>query len=180
MLREMALMIQIAFQPAYDAFHAMFRFFQIKSLWNGNREIELDRYRIIDYYLCFPDKLVDFRFQREHARYKKVSKEFYAEHSFEYSPSGRVVLERMKPIQFAALETLAEEGFLEENSLYAFRVLLTDVMPSEHVSDRLSKRRSEHVELYDALSALLNDYDLLGPSGLKARADLLEYRYDAI
>lgn len=178
MLRSVAQMIQIAYQPAYDAFHTIFRFFQLDDVGVGN--IETDRYRILDYYLCFPSELRNFRFPPKHSRFRKIGERFAQLNSFEKRPSADLVLGRMRPVQRACLETLEAEGFLATGALERQRIERADKRLSDHLAARISERRNGHPDLFEALEALATEYDLLGPNGLKARSGLLEHRYDAI
>lgn len=171
-------MIQIAYQPAYDAFHTIFRFFQLDDV--GVKNIETDRYRILDYYLCFPSELRKFRFPPKHVRFRKTGERFAQISSFEKRPSADLILGRMRPVQWACLETLEAEGFLASGALERQRIERADRSLSDHLTARITERRTAHCDLFEVIEALATEYDLLGPNGLKARSGLLEHRYDAI
>lgn len=171
-------MIQIAYQPAYDAFHTLFRFFQLEDI--GFDHAETDRYRIIDYYLCFPGELRNFRFPPKQTRFRKVGDRFALANSFEKRPSPHLVLARMRPVQWACLETLEAEGFLVEGALEQQRIERADRALSDQLAARVAERREGHPELFEVIAVLATEYDLLGPNGLKARSGLLEHKYDAI
>jgi hypothetical protein len=171
-------MIQLAFQPAYDAFHAAFRFFQLRAILGS--PVELDKYKILDYYLCFPSELAHFRFSPKHGKYRKLGEQYALTNNFEERPTGHFVLARMRPVQMAALETLEGEGFLSPHLLDELRVSSSAKPTPPEIARRVEYRANNNADLVAAISTLNSDYILVGPNGLKARSNLLEHKYDAI
>ena len=47
----------IVYQPAFDLYHTLFRIMKLLSYFEKNDYIEIERLRIWDYYLLFPNKL---------------------------------------------------------------------------------------------------------------------------
>ncbi|GEC01469.1 hypothetical protein EJ082_05860 [Brevundimonas diminuta] len=171
-------MIQIAYQPAYDAFHTIFRFFQLAGLEIS--DVETDRYRILDYYLCFPSELAHFRFPPKHTRFRKLGERFAQTSSYERRPSAQLILGRMRPVQAACLETLEAKGFLVVGELDRRRIVRTVKPSPTDLAARIGARWEQQAELGEALRTIASEYPLLGPQGLKARSELLEHKYDAI
>lgn len=171
-------MIQLAFQPAYDAYHSAFRFFQLREIIGAS--IELDRYRILDYYVCFPGELASFRFAPAHRRFRKIGEQYAKANDFERRPTSRAIFARMRMVQAAALETLENEGYLRSGCLGELRVEQTSKPTPKVISDRVNLRLETYADVLNALSVLNSEYGLVGPAGLKARSELLEHKYDAI
>lgn len=178
MLCAVARVIQLAFQPAYDAYHSAFRFFQLREVIGDS--VELDRYRIIDYYMCFPSELATFRFNPAHRRFRKIGEHYAKANDFERRPTNRTIFARMRMVQAAALQTLENEGFLRIGCIDELRVEQTSKPTPDAILARVKKRRETYSDVIDALSSINTEYILVGPTGLKARSNLLEHKYDAI
>lgn len=171
-------MIQLAFQPAYDAYHSAFRFFQLREVI-GDR-VELDRYRILDYYMCFPGELAAFRFAQPHKGFRRIGEKYAKANDFERRPTSRAIFARMRMVQAAALETLESEGFLRAGCLAELRVEQTLKPTPDTIMARVKMRRESYSAIIDVLSKFSTEYSLVGPTGLKARSELLEHKYDAV
>lgn len=171
-------MIQLAFQPAYDAYHTTFRFFQLREVIGDS--VELDRYRVLDYYMCFPGELASFRFAPSHKRFRKIGEQYAKAYDFERRPTSRAIFARMRMVQAAALETLENAGFLRVGCLEELRVEQTSKPTPDAILTRVNIRRDTYSDVIDVLSTLRTEYSLVGPMGLKARSELLEHKYDAV
>lgn len=171
-------MIQLAFQPPYDAYHSVFRFFQLREVI-GDR-VELERYRILDYYMCFPGELASFRFTPSHKGFRKIGEKYAKANDFERRPTSRAIFARMRMVQAAALHTLENEGFLRVGCLDELRVEQTSKPTPDAILARVKMRRETYSDVIDVLSKLNAEYGLVGPAGLKARSELLEHKYDAV
>jgi hypothetical protein len=47
-------MIQLSFQPAYDAYHTIFRLMRLRIVLTSAGPIPLDELRVLDFFLLFP------------------------------------------------------------------------------------------------------------------------------
>jgi hypothetical protein len=65
-------------------------------------------------------------------------------------------------------------------SRYASANAATLTTPPDALSERITEANRVDGELESFLGTLISDYELMGPSGLKARTGLMEHRYDAI
>ena len=83
----------------------------------------------------------------------------------------------MQPMQLAALETMAAQRYIDDG---AFSNDAFDKKISDEILSRVHELNSSQADLVDFLTVLAEGYELSGPSGLKARTELMEYRYDAI
>jgi hypothetical protein len=169
----------LAFQPAFDVFHTAFRFLRLRRLLESDHAWHFDQVRIADFYLLFPFRLNDVRLKQNHRSIRRVAQGF-TKKRYENQPDDNLLFSRMRPIQRAAAETLVANGFFDEEAFKKELVIETDKVESGVLSSRIDQLNADQPQLMQALRALLEDYDLLGPDGLKARTRLLEHRYDAV
>lgn len=173
-------MIQLSFEPAYDAYHAIFRHLRLRDLATGENGLPIDQFRILDYYLMFPFRLEQFRLKRGHGRYRAMFRRLAAEPRYVEHPSDKMVFERMRPIQDASLQTLAQKQLFDLACLEDGVVRSTAAPLPENTAERIERANEGESELMEFLNVLARDYPLLGPDGLKDRSGLMEYRYDAL
>ena len=55
----------IMYNPAFDLYHSIFRMAHIASKLDGDESLEIDKVRIWDFYLLFPDKVHTITIRRE-------------------------------------------------------------------------------------------------------------------
>lgn len=172
-------MIQLTYQPAFDPFHTVFRFFRLREALLAEFEIPRDHFRILDFYLLFPFRVGDMRLAPKHKRFRKIAEEFVATRPYGNVPDDRTVFGRMKPIQAAAFDTLVGQNYLAEEKFRLGMVASTSVALPDDLRERVIKANLAEKNLVNFLAVLARDYELLGDNGLKARSGLMDYRYDA-
>jgi len=172
-------MSQLAFQPALDPHHSMFRLFRLFPILKGTA-LSRDHVRILDFYLLFPFLISSVRLSREGQKFKKLASKYAALKPYGQQPEGPLLLARMEPMQNAALDTLAFNSFLDKEALIADRVVITSKTVPEKINQRVIELNEQQADLLEFLQSLAKEYPLLGDSGLKARTGLKEYRYDAV
>lgn len=168
----------LAFQPAFDVFHTSFRFLRLRRLLGGDRVLHFDQLCIADFYLLFPFRLEGIRLKQGHRSIRKLAQAFQ-KRRYENQPDDNLLFSRMRPIQGAALETLVASDFFDRAFFETKVIVETDKVESEALSRCIDGVNTEQSTLMQALLLLIDDYELLGPDGLKARTGLLEHRYDA-
>jgi hypothetical protein len=179
MLRSVAQMNQLVFQPALDPYHAMFRLFRLLAILKETA-VSRDHIRILDFYLLFPFLISAIRLSREDQHFKKLARKYANLKPYGQQPEGSLLFARMEAMQDAALDTLAFNSFLEKEALAADRVVSTNKMLPKEVSQRVIDLNLQQADLLEFLHSLAKDYPVLGENGLKARTGLKEYRYDAV
>ena len=171
-------MIHLSYHPAFDAFHCIFRFLRIKSR-EQLTEIEFDKLRILDYYLLFPWRASAIRLPQKDIFIRKVAKNLEVKQDYATLPTGEILLERMRASQMAALQTLADDKFIDikklQNNIVCFGEKVIPVELEKRISE-INLQENDRMQIIDALSS----YPLLGMDGLKGRTSLLECRYDRI
>jgi hypothetical protein len=171
----MAQMIQITYQPAFDPFHTIYRVFRLRDRF---KDVEIQRGRIVDFYLLFPFRLSEITFKRGDQRCKKTATNYSDRRGYAIQPAPRALFESMKPVYDAATQTMAAEGYLDNDALLRGMLTVTTKPLPGKLSARIFLDNEAESDLLHCLYALL-DYDLLGADGLKARTGLMEHRNDA-
>ena len=115
----MALIIQISFQPAFDPFHAAFRFLRMHSILAEHSSLHYDQLRIMDFFLLFPFRVGRIRFKTQHRRLGDSPK------NGDFKPYGelpddRLLFDRMEPFHAAALQSLRSHGYLRSSDDLSF------------------------------------------------------------
>jgi hypothetical protein len=171
-------MIHLSYHPAFDAFHAIFRFLRLKFRGDVS-EIEVDKLRILDYYLLFPWRASAIRLAQKYIEVRRIAKRLEEHRDYATLPTGDALLERMRASQTAALQTMAQDGIIDpihlRNGIVTFKAFSLPAELKKRVDDK-NKEESDRMTIIDVLRA----YPLLGSDGLKGRTSLLEHRYDKV
>jgi hypothetical protein len=171
-------MIHLSYHPAFDAFHAIFRFLRLKFRQDVS-DIEVDKLRILDYYLLFPWRASAIRLAQKDLGVRRIAKRLEKQQDYATLPNGEALLERMRASQIAALQTMAQDGVIDpmhlRNGVVKFKAFS---LPSE-LKKRIDNKNEEEADKM-AIIDVLSAYPLLGTDGLKGRTSLLEHRYDKI
>jgi len=172
-------MIQLSYEAAFDPAHAMFRALRLREGIPSGDRVAKDLFRILDFYLLFPDRLKNVRLRREHQRIKGIAERQHWRAPYGPRPDDHALLRRMEPFVDVAVDHLAERGFLDRAALAEGWILGTpsDLPPA--LAERIAALNDADSELLAALRVLAIDYPLEGVDGLKHRTGLLEHRYDA-
>lgn len=171
----------IIYNQAFDLYHTIFRILQFLNKFDEGSSIEIDRVRIWDFYLLFPDKIHDIRLKRGEGDIRKLRTQYIkkVKNPYELIPENRKVFEKIRPYQLAALNCIASYGIISKENLMLNRIsikskkLLTDYTAS---LEELSPKEKNIISL---LSSHFNQISLFGPDGLKSRTNLMESKYDA-
>src|SRR3954469_9934822 len=110
-------MSQLVFQPSLDPFHAVFRFLRLRTLFNAANALSRDHSRVLDFYLLFPFLIRAIRLAPKHQKYKKLSDKYAYLKPYGEQPDSSLMIQRMDPMQSAALETLASKAYLDIQAL---------------------------------------------------------------
>lgn len=173
-------MIQLSYQPALDPFHTAFRALRLLPAIRAIGRLPRDHARIMDFYLLFPFRIGGIRLAQKHRRFRRLAEDFRSKKPYGEQPDDTIMFARMEPMQYAAFETLAENGLLDTNEWRAGYVAPTTHPLPDELQDRVNTQNSAEPELMEFIAALGREYELLGQNGLKDRTGLLEHRYDAV
>ena len=92
----------LIYHPAYDAYHCVFRALLIT---NVVQSIELQKLRLLDFFLTFPSELRHVLLPRQHSEAKKIASKMFNEY---HGPVNKIQAFRdMEHIQKSAYSSLA-------------------------------------------------------------------------
>lgn len=166
----------LIYNQAYDLYHTMFRILQITE---KNKTIhEIDKLRILDFYLAFPSELLEIkRFQG----FKKYEKYIRAKsNKYERIIDRKRLFFKMEQIQISAIKALISYGLIDPISFKEGKVKRTEIRLTEQLQARLESANEENPNLITLITGPLASMNLNGHLGLKARTNLIEFKYDAI
>ncbi|WP_291152286.1 ABC-three component system middle component 5 [Flavobacterium sp. UBA7680] len=166
----------LVYHSAFDMYHCIYRLIQLLS--NLKEEyVELERLRIWDYYLAFPNEMAKIRYEKGNKDIQNLFPKKY--NPYEAVIDNRIIFEKMKPYQMTAIKTLASYGLIKKDYLTENRITKIDKI----LFDNLLKNYEPLSDREDNIIRIMTSYfyqmPLYGEKGLKDRTNLLEYRYDA-
>lgn len=171
----------IIYQKSFDLYHTVYRMLKLLVHFKGEKFIELDRLRIWDYYLLYPNKMQDIRLTREEKDIKAYIKRFITKpnNPYENVLNDRKMFEKIKPYQMSAINSLASYGIINKDYLIENRISNVDkdfFTKNEMNFEDLSIQEENTIRL---LTSHFYQVPLFGLNGLKNKTGLLESKYDA-
>lgn len=163
----------LIYHPVYDAHHSLFRMLFTLDL---EYEIEIDKARILDFYLLFPALVKDIRLFPSLSRKKSEAKKFINIYHDPVAPKD--MFRNMREIQLSALRCLVATEYLDKTRFEQGYLTKTSAELPEEIRTLLHQYRSEREPIASFILNDLAEIKLLGPDGLKDRTNLMEYRYD--
>jgi len=164
----------LLYHPLYDAYNCVFRMLQLLEA-RPDRVYQIDQLRIMDFYMVFPSLINQIQFPRSGLKYKKL---FKTVTSYEDKSSPKMLLLRAKPYQMLAFKYLQGLGLVEGESMVSGIVKRTSKVLPKDLEDAITDKAVVMKEQIDCLVEVLAKLEMSGKNGLKARTDLMEYRYD--
>ena len=108
----------ILYNNAFDLYHTIFRMLHLLSKIEEDKVIEIDRIRIWDYYLLFTNEILKVKPKRGEKEFKKILEMLKANNNpYQQIYDQKKTLEKIKPYQLAALNSLASYNIIEKDSL---------------------------------------------------------------
>lgn len=166
----------LVYHPAFDLYNCIYRMLILLD-YSKKEKIELERMRIWDYYLTFPDETRKIVFPLELKSLKQIFKE-KQKNPYENLDFSNKLIQKMEPYQLTALNNLASYGFIEKRDLLKKYVTKNKnkKIPKEVKSFQanLSIKKKNVLKLVVGFEEITN----LDIKDLKRRTKLLEYKYD--
>jgi hypothetical protein len=166
----------LIYSQAYDLYHTMFRILQIME--KSKQELEVDKLRILDFYLAFPAELLEIKSFvgfRKHEKYLKAES-----NSYERVIDRKRLFFKMEHIQISAMKALISYDFFDAKEFKNGKLKRTDIQLSENLALRVNKANEENQNLITLITGPLASMNLYGHLGLKERTNLIEFKYDAV
>lgn len=165
----------LIYHPAMDAYHGVFR---ILTILSNVDLIEVDKARILDFYILFPSALASARLPNTLRAGRGIAQLYSNPYRDAISPP--VSFRAMADIQAAAIRCIAGSGLIELENLKHGFLKRTEMEISDALQQCIDLYVEENAPLADFLFRKLLDVPLLGQDGLKHRTSLMEYRYDYV
>jgi hypothetical protein len=144
----------------------------------SKQDLEVDKLRILDFYLAFPAELLEIR---SFVGFKKYERFLKAEsNSYERVIDRKRLFFKMEHIQISAMKALISYDLFDANEFKNSKIKRTDVNLSESLSSRIKKANEENQNLITLITGPLASMNLYGHLGLKERTNLIEFKYDAV
>jgi hypothetical protein len=156
----------LVYHPAFDIYNCAFRMLQLLSKMEES-EIELDKLRIWDFYLTFPNEARRITFPRDLSELKKIFKN-KPDNPYEDLIDPKRIAERMKTYQLSALRYLASYGLIDSTLLSKNIIKRTDKLLPSELQEKLAETNTEK----ENIIKLVKGFNFLALRGLKERIGL--------
>lgn len=171
-------MIQLAFEPAYDPFHAAFRILR-QSAYRQCQPSPIPRVKLLDVYLAEPIKCLDIRLANPlKASARRAAKCQHA--TYGHRPPATGLFNRMSLMQDAAIQTLVMQGILDGDAYGMGQVRLVEGVLPAKLAAKIDALNADQADLMTFLFKDLDAIPFEGLNGLKDRTGLGEFRYDIV
>jgi len=164
----------LVYHPAFDYYNCIFRMLQLLTHLKED-EIEVERLRIWDFYLTFPNEASTISFPSDLLELKKIFKE--KPNTYEDLIDSKRVFERMKPFQITAIKTLISYGFILPDAEKPNLLKLTKKEVPQELKERVENMSTERQNIIKLVMGFVN-LPLYGDRGLKYRTKLIDFKYD--
>ncbi|ECC1694565.1 hypothetical protein DPB93_18710 [Salmonella enterica subsp. salamae] len=163
----------LIYHPAFDAYHCLFRMIALIDHLNT---VEVEKVRILDFYIIFPALVSKIRMPTTHSKAKAEAKKYINEYRDPINPLS--TFRDMHQIQTSALKCLAAAGLIDMTNLENGLIVRTTMQIPDGLLLEMRDFLNEKPEIYGFIIDKLSQFHLLGKDGLKDRTQLMEYRYD--
>jgi len=165
----------LVYHPAFDIYNCVFRMLQLLNYMKQS-EVELDRLRIWDFYLTFPNEARNISYPNTLTELKRIFKK-KPENPYEDLIDSKRIIERMKPYQMSALKCIASYGLID-SALFSKNIIKrTEKAIPKELLDKFNELSDEKANILKLVVGF-NELPLYGKAGLKFRTGLIEFRYD--
>ncbi len=171
----------IVYQQAFDLYHTVYRMIKLLAHFDRDEYVEIDRLRIWDYYVLFPNRMSEIKLKRHEKDIRALMRNYIlkSDNPYEGIVNDRKMFEKIKPYQMTAIKCLASYNVINKDyiSLNRITTISKDVF-GQYAYDfnNLSVQEKNAIGL---LTSHFYQIPLNGNGGLKQRTGLLESKYDA-
>jgi hypothetical protein len=171
----------IIYNQAFDIYHTIYRLLHFLNKFENQTVLEIERVRIWDFYLLFPNKIHEIRLKQDESDIRRIRKTFIKDSNNPYDRinENKKIFEKIKPYQLAALNCIASYGIIDKSFLNQHRIsIINKNILTEFVKkfEDLSPKEKNVIAL---MTSHFNQVSLFGTDGLKSRTNLIESKYDA-
>lgn len=164
----------LIYHPAYDAYHCIFR---ILAIAESIAQLEIDKARLLDFYLLFPSAIASIRLPASLKDARKLAKSVANVYHDPVNPSS--TFREMSHIQLASLQCIAASGLIDRELFEAGLISRTKEKIPESLQQKVIDFLASRQSVAEIVLQGLAEIPLRGNDGLKHRTELMEYKYDA-
>lgn len=165
----------LIYHPAMDAYHCVFR---ILLILRRVERIEVDKARILDFYILFPSAILSARLPESLRSRRKLLGTYKNPYRDPISPTTS--FHEISRIQEAAINCIAGSGLVDIASLADGLLVRSKAALSNELMRSMDDYLAKNSDLAQVIFEHLSSIPLLGSDGLKHRTSLMEYRYDNV
>jgi hypothetical protein len=165
----------LLYHPFFDAHHCLFRMLRLLA-YNPEIQVEVDRFRVWDFYLLFPSALENVTLPQSAQRIRRIARA--KQNRYEVLPDVRRAFARLKPIQDVSLGHLSFSGYINALRFGEGIVVRSNQTIPRALLDRLKMRNDADAEIVSFLTTTFFEVPLYGKGGIRYRTDLFDRRYD--
>lgn len=171
----------IIYHHAFDLYHTVYRMIQLLGYFKRSDYIEIDRLRIWDYYLLFPNKLAKIKLKIDEKDIRKLINNYIEKQGNPYEEvlDDKKMFEKIKPYQMSAIKSLASYGIINKDYLPTNRITTISDQILVNYLKKLEPLSIQERNTIRLLTSHFYQIPLYGENGLKDRSKLLESKYDA-
>lgn len=154
---------------------------QILDNFDKEDYVELDRLRIWDFYLLFPNEIHKIKLKRNEKDIKKILQSYISatNNPYQIIIDDRKIFERIKPYQSAALKCLASYGLISKEMLSVSRIAVTSKDLLRNYIGKFDPLTPKEKNIITILTSHFYQMSMFGENGLKNRTGLMISKYDA-
>jgi len=165
----------LSYHPALDVHHAAFRMVRLLVV-RSDKEYDQAQLRILDFYLLFPALITRMRLPRHAVRFRRSFARY--ENRYWFSGAPRMVFTQLAPLQQEAIDLLVAKEILDVAAAAAHKLKLAPAGQGSSLVDAARSANDRDAEVVQFLVEVIGGIPTFGPQGLKARSQLMEFRYD--
>ncbi len=171
----------ILYNNAFDLYHTIFRMLHLLNRIESSKKIEVDKIRIWDYYLLFPNEIFKIKPKRHEKDFKNLLKQITVDSKNPYQTvrDERKTLEKIKSYQLSALNCLASYNLIDKEALLIDQIKIISKELLFEYSKSVGELSAREKNIISIVTSNFYDISLFGKDGLKERSNLLESKYDS-
>ncbi len=164
----------LTYHSSLDPYHCFFRVMFFLSKSKENRVYEIDKIRIIDFYLSSPAALKNFKFPSS----SRAQKKLFAGKANEYNeiPNQRALFFEMQHIHKAIFDMMMSTGLIDGAQYKKGNIYLLRECVSGELNELLKCSVSIDQDAQNFAINNLAEIPLLGTNGLKDRSGLMDHK----
>lgn len=165
----------IIYNPAYDINHCAFRLISLLLDVKDN-QLEWDKLKILDFYYLFPHFMHDKQLPRNKVASKAVLKKMSK--PYETLPEPKRLFFSLKNIHNETVHALVGKQIFDKDSFTKNLIQLGKERVPDLLIRQIEQSQRRKTNWYRLITEVLSKQPLKGKTGLKARTNLMEFRYD--